>query len=147
MTLFSKIAFAVLMAVTAATNGLAQDNNASVSIPADGVGFAPAGVKTEAGELYAGPAYGNLQAGKHATFIRMPARFVSPLHSHTEDYYAVVVAGIGVNTQVGKPDIKLPVGSYWFQKGGEPHVTKCVSNTECLFFLSQPGKFDYVPTK
>jgi hypothetical protein len=31
------------------------------------------------------------------------------------------------------------------QKGGEPHVTKCISPNECIFFVSQNGKFDYVP--
>src|SRR5262249_3452889 len=27
--------------------------------------------------------------------------------------------------------------------GGEPHVTKCISPGECIFFVSQDGKFDY----
>ena len=52
---------------------------------------------TEIGELMAGPAYGNLGAGPHGTFIKMPAGFVSPLHTHDEDYYAVVISGVGVN--------------------------------------------------
>ena len=38
----------------------------------------------------------------------------------------------------------LPVGSYWFQKGGEAQVTKCLSPNECIFFISQNGKFAYV---
>ena len=33
-----------------------------------------------------------------------------------------------------------------YQKGGEPHVTKCISPNECIFFVSQHGKFDYVPS-
>jgi hypothetical protein len=42
-----------------------------------------------------------------------------------------------------------PVGSYWFQKGSEPHVTKCISPNEGVFFISPAGKFDNlaVPTK
>jgi len=27
--------------------------------------------------------------------------------------------------------------------GGEPHVTKCISPGECIFFVNQNGKFDY----
>jgi hypothetical protein len=149
MNILTKAALAAALAATSLVSAaaLARDNTPSVSIPADQISFFPTGVKTAAGELQAGPAYGDLQHGKHGTFIRMPAHFVSPLHTHTQDYYAVVVAGVGANGRPGEPDIKLPVGSYWFQKGGEPHITKCVSSTDCLFFISQPDKFDYVPVK
>lgn len=130
---------------TAAVN--AQDFNTSVSRPAATFQFGGTGVKTEIGELKAAGAYGDFSKGKHGTFIRMPAGFVSPLHTHTEDYFGVVIQGVGVNTQAGKNTANLPVGSYWLQKGGEKHVTKCVSKTDCLFFIYQPGKFDYVPAK
>ena len=45
--------------------------------------------KTEVGELKAGPAYGDFNKGRHGTFIRMPAKFVSPLHYHTADYFGI----------------------------------------------------------
>jgi hypothetical protein len=119
----------------------------SVSIPADQISFFNSGVKTEKGELQAGPAYGDLQHGRHGTFIHMPAGFVSPVHTHTEDYFAVVIKGIGANQLPGGKIIPLPVGSYWFQKGEEAHVTQCLSKEPCVFFIVQPGKFDYVPVK
>jgi len=97
------------------------------------------------GELRAAPAYGDLAHGQHGTFIRMPAGFVSPLHTHSDDYWGVVISGVAVNGVPGSSDVPLPVGSYWFQKGGEVHVTKCISPNECLFFISQNGKFDYLP--
>ena len=101
------------------------------------------------GELLAASAYGDLTHGPHGTFIRMPAGFVSPVHSHTDDYWGVVISGVAVNGQPGSKDVPLPAGSYWFQKGGERHITKCISPNECLFFISQDGKFDYIadPTK
>jgi hypothetical protein len=37
----------------------------------------------------------------------------------------------------GSGDVPLPVGSCWFQKGGERHVTKCISSNECIFFINQ----------
>jgi quercetin dioxygenase-like cupin family protein len=77
----------------------------------------------------------------------MPAGFVSPPHTHTEDYYAVVIAGVGANGRPDGQDVELPAGSYWFQKGKEVHVTKCLSANECIFFFSQPGKSDYLPAK
>jgi hypothetical protein len=119
----------------------------SMSIPASKIGFGPTGVKSNGLELKAGPVYGNLQTGKHGTFVKMPAGFSSAVHTHTEDYYAVVIKGVGANHLPGEKDVPLPVGSYWFQKGEEAHVTKCLSKTDCLFFLVQPGKFDYVLTE
>jgi len=135
----------MLLAGTAAAD--ANSVNTSESRPASTFVFGPTGVKTQIGELKASPAYGDLSKGQHGTFIKMPAHFVSDLHTHTEDYFAVVISGVGVNTQPGKADVQLPAGSYWLQKGNEKHVTKCVSDSDCLFFIFQPGKFDYVLAK
>lgn len=143
----------VLLLAAASSKLAAQDaahpvhEGPSVSTPADQIKFVNTGIKTEKGELLAGPAYGNLQKGRHGTFLRMPAGFISPAHTHTEDYYAVVIKGVGANHPPGATAVALPVGSYWFQTGEEPHVTECLSKTECLFFLVQPGKFDYAPAK
>jgi hypothetical protein len=92
----------------------------------------------------AAPAYGDLAHGAHGTFIKMPAGFVSKVHTHTGDYWGVVISGVAVNGKPGSADIPLPVGSYWLQKGGESHVTKCISPNECIFFLNQKEKFDYL---
>ena len=106
--------------------------------------YGPTGISDGVhGELYAAPAYGDLANGAHGTFIKMPAIYVSPTHIHTEDYWAVVVSGVMVNGKPGSPDVPLPAGSYFFQKGGEPHVTKCLSPEGCIFFVNQNGKFDY----
>lgn len=137
---------AFLLAAPLAVQAEVVHDGASVSIPADKLGFGPTGVKTDIGELMAGPAYGDLSSGKHGTFIRMPAGFVSDPHIHTEDYFAVVIEGVGANGPVTGADVALPVGSYWFQRGEEAHVTKCLSDTDCLFFIVQPGKFDYLPS-
>ena len=54
----------------------------SVSISANEISFINTGVKTEKGELRAGPAYGDLQNGRYGTFVRVPAGFKSPFHTH-----------------------------------------------------------------
>ena len=116
----------------------------SVSRPVTELKYGPTGIKDGVhGELQAAPAYGDLAQGPHGTFIKMPAGYVSHTHTHSEDYWAVVVSGVMVNKKPDGEDVALPVGSYYFQKGGESHVTKCISPTECLFFVSQDGKFDY----
>jgi hypothetical protein len=120
----------------------------SSNTPVTQLKYGPTGVTDGThGELNAAAAYGDLGHGEHGTFIRMPPGFVSPLHTHTEDYWGVVISGVAVNGKQGSQDVQLPAGSYWYQKGGEPHITKCVSPNECLFFISQKGKFDYLPAK
>lgn len=122
-----------------------KTNNASVSKPVTELEYGPTGISDRVhGELNVAPAYGDPANGPHSSFIKMPAGYVSPTHTHTEDYWAVVVSGVMVNEKPdSSEDVPLPVGSYYFQKGGEPHVTKCISPNECVFFVSQDGKFDY----
>lgn len=144
--LVAALACAAMVAVASSASGPVHEGP-SVSVPASQVAFMASGIKTSTGEVYVGPAYGNLGTGRHGTFIRQPPGFVSANHTHTEDYYAVVVKGVMANTQTGGKDVPLPAGSYFFQKGEEDHVTKCISDTECLMFIVQAGKFDLIPSK
>jgi hypothetical protein len=134
------------LAAALSLNALAADvARPSISTPVTRLAYGPTGVSDGVhGELTAAPAYGDLAHGAHGTFIKMPAGFVSLIHIHTADYWGVVISGVAVNGLPGSHDIELPVGSYWFQKGGERHVTKCISPNECIFFISQNGPFDYV---
>jgi hypothetical protein len=131
---------------TNSTGALAgPESRTSVSIPVTALTYGATGVSDGLhGELNAAPAYGDLAHGAHGTFIKMPAGFVSKVHIHTGDYWGVVISGVAVNGLPGSRDVQLPVGSYWFQKGGERHVTKCISPNECILFISQHEKFDYV---
>jgi len=116
----------------------------SMSRPVTELKYGPTGLSDGMhGELYAAPAYGDLAHGPPGTFIKMPAGYVSRTHTHTDDYWAVVVSGVIVNKKPDGPDVALPARSYYFQKGGEPHVTKRISPDGCVFFASQNGKFDY----
>jgi beta-alanine degradation protein BauB len=116
----------------------------SVSVPLKDLKYGPTGISDGAhGELQAAPAYGDLANGPHGTFIKMPAGYVSPAHTHSEDYWAVVISGVLVNKKPDGPDVPLAAGSYYFQKGGEVHITKCLSPEGCVFFVNQSGKFDY----
>jgi len=140
------IAMTILAALSLTTlTPTARAESGSTNLPVTELKFGPTGVSDGAhGELLASPAYGDLTRGPHGTFIRMPPGFSSKIHTHTGDYWGVVIAGVAANGKPGGADVPLPVGSYWFQKGGERHVTKCLSPNECLFFISQTGKFDYL---
>jgi hypothetical protein len=144
-TSIRRIACVAALAAVSATVTTGADAKPSVSTPVTKLQFGPTGVSDGVhGELLAGPAYGDLTHGPHGTFIRMPAGFVSHPHVHTGDYWGVVISGVAVNGVPGSPDVQLPPGSFWYQTGGEKHVTKCVSPQECLFFISQDARFDYV---
>lgn len=90
-------------------------------------------------------AWGDPAADAHSNYIKMSGGTASGVHTHTASYYGVVVSGVVVNEPAGsKKDVPLPAGSYWYQKGGERHVTKCVSQTECVFFVTSKSGFDYL---
>lgn len=137
-----KLTVAAAVLATCAATSIAYASDTSVSLPVTGFQYFDAGV----GPLKISPAYGNPQKGAHSTFVKLPAGFVSPLHTHSGDYYGVVISGVVANAPTAEEaDIALAPGSYWFQKGKENHVTKCLSANECVVFITQPSKFDYIP--
>lgn len=102
---------------------------------------------TGIGPIQAAIAYGDMSKGPYGVFLKFPGGFVSPSHHHSGEYRAVVVAGTIVNSEEGEAEITMQPGSYWYQRGKVAHVTQCVSSGDCTVFLTQPGKFDFVPTK
>jgi beta-alanine degradation protein BauB len=129
------------LALSTGIPGLGHAANTSINVPLTEMKFFDTGI----GPLKAAQGFGDISKGAHSTFIKLPPGFVTPLHSHTEDYYGVVIAGVVANAvDASVADVPLAPGSYWFQKGKAAHVTKCLSANECVLFITQPGKFDFV---
>lgn len=128
---------------SAFASGHEGHNRRSENVPAAALKYQPTGI----GPLQAADAYGDKSTGEHSTFIKLPAGFVSPLHAHTGDYHAIVLTGVIVNAEPGEKEVPLYASSYWTQKGGRMHVTKCIGPTECTFFVSQSVKFDFILPK
>lgn len=127
----------------------AQAHNApttNVALPSTDLRFVETGINDRHGHgpILAAAAYGDMTRGEHGTYIRMPAGFDGAVHIHTHDFWVAVVSGVAVNSAVGGIDVPLPQGSFWFQPGGRPHYTKCLSQVECVFFVNQNGPFDYI---
>lgn len=116
----------------------------STSLPAGDMTFHDTGARGEDGvtRIEASDAYGNMADGKHGTFFRFSPGFVSPLHTHTDDYGAVVIEGEMANYRPGETPVKLGPGSFWYQEGKQAHTTVCYSETGCLAFIIQGYKFD-----
>jgi hypothetical protein len=120
-----------------------QSIETSVSVPAAELQF----YKTREGLNFAN-AWGNPATGPHSNFIKIPGGSASPPHTHTASYYGVVIAGTVTNERMGSVTARsLSAGSYWYQRGGEAHVTSCISPTECLIFVTSNGPFDFNPLK
>ena len=93
-------------------------------------------------------AYGSRETGPHGTFGRFPAGFETPMHTHTHSYRAIVLKGSMTNPfgDEENPPI-MEAGSYWAVTAGEAHITACVSETPCEFFMYGGSDFDFNPVQ
>lgn len=133
--------FVLAAALAASLSIAAADQLPSSNQPASGLKFFNTSIPT----VQAAVGYGDLRKGPHGTFVKLPAGFVGIPHTHTADYWAVIISGVVANGVPNAADVPLPQGSYFAQRGKEVHVTKCLSTTECVMFISQSGAFDFVP--
>jgi len=83
----------------------------------------------------------------HSTFGKFPGNFITPMHTHSHSYQAIVISGVMTNPMAsdkGDP-IKLGPGSYWYVPANEAHQTACISEEPCIFYMYQPVPFDFIP--
>jgi hypothetical protein len=94
--------------------------------------------------------WGDRAKGEAGTLLNVPGGFESGLHSHTADYWAVVVEGRwrhwvpSTGEGVG---IELTPGAHWTQIHTQPHEDACVSKTPCtiMLFNKEPYRTEFVP--
>ena len=82
----------------------------------------------------------------YGSFLKFPAGFLSPLHTHTYAIKAVILSGTYTQVPEGKTQVRLGPGSYMFQPGGDyKHVSGCDKASECVLFIESEGPFDLKP--
>jgi quercetin dioxygenase-like cupin family protein len=86
--------------------------------------------------------WGDQTKGAYGGFTKFPAGFKAPLHFHTYETKIVVIKG--AYTYKGK---KYGPGSYLAIPGGDQHVSGGVEDSETIFLIQQPGKFDLIPVE
>lgn len=92
--------------------------------------------------------YGSPEAELSAIYMKFPAGFSPGVHSHTSSYHAFTLSGAVQHWLPGEENpAELPVGTYWYQKGGEDHGDKCIGPDHCVLFVIFEGKFDFHPAK
>jgi hypothetical protein len=126
----------LITAMTASSMALAQDRATPGNhyLPADSIPWVgESGAPVELGALW-----GDRARGEAGTLLRTPPGFRSGLHSHTADYWAVVVQGVWEHwvpsTGEGR-GIRLGSGAHWTQVKTQLHEDACVSDVPCTIFL------------
>lgn len=90
--------------------------------------------------------WGSHASGAFGAFLKLPAGFAAPLHTHTASMKLVIVSGTYLQAPDGQREFRLGPGSYLMQPGGDyRHVTRCDEASECLFFVESDGAFDFLP--
>jgi beta-alanine degradation protein BauB len=93
-------------------------------------------------------AFGNPNQGAHGFYLQLPVGFNSGLHYHTANYGAVVIEGTIENDYEGqdKP-VTLTKGGFFATDSKVNHVTRCLSDTECIVYVQMDRAFDAIPVK
>jgi anti-sigma factor ChrR (cupin superfamily) len=87
--------------------------------------------------------WGNHAKGAFGAFLKFPAGFAAPLHTHTNDYKVVILSGTFIQGPEGGAEFRLGPGSYFLQPGGNyKHTTACDKASDCVIFFQSTGKFD-----
>jgi hypothetical protein len=87
--------------------------------------------------------WGDPGSGAFGAYMRLPAGFNAPLHTHTHAMKVVFVSGTYIQEPDGRPVVHLSPGSFMMQPGGDyRHRTSCGTDTDCVFFVESGGAFD-----
>ncbi|MET1415265.1 cupin domain-containing protein [Roseibium sp. HPY-6] len=86
----------------------------------------------------------------YMAMVRLPAGLVSPVHAKSAGMYGIVIEGEMVHLPdeavVGEETV-LKAGDFYEIPAGLVHLSKCVSQTDCVTFLYQDGSFDFFPVE
>ena len=75
-------------------------------------------------------------------FLRVPAQYEIPSHSHTSAERMILVTGELQVTYKGQSPATLTVGSYAFGPAKMPHKASCVSADPCTLFIAFESAVD-----
>ena len=148
------LAVSITLFLAAQASGAAQVNKTSKAGPGQPV-FMPAGdlnwtdldPKGAPGVKVA-DLWGDHTKGAFGAFLKLPAGFAAPLHTHTPAMKVVFLSGTYIQAPEGKAEVRLGPGSYMMQPGGNyRHTTACDKASECVFFVESNGAFDLKPVE
>ena len=88
---------------------------------------------------------------KDATYgmlVKLPAGFSTGMHSHSTDYYTVELQGRKIHRfkEEAASEPYTP-GSFTYEVPGHAHEDVCLGPEDCVLFIHQCKKFDFLPDK
>jgi hypothetical protein len=92
--------------------------------------------------------WGDRTKGEYAMLLKLPAGFEVPLHTHSADYQGITLQGVWVHPVEGdaaSESKELPPMSYVDQPGKQVHRDTCKGTTDCVLFIRQAKKGDFIP--
>jgi quercetin dioxygenase-like cupin family protein len=89
--------------------------------------------------------WGDRSKGEYAMLIKLPAGFAAPIHAHTGDYHGINLSGTWRHSFDGGEERDLSPGSYVFQPGMAMHGDACAGPEDCVLFIHQHVKGDFIP--
>jgi quercetin dioxygenase-like cupin family protein len=97
------------------------------------------------------PISGDGTKGAYEGYLKLPAGFESPPHSHTNEYWSVLIQGKMTHWAAdggSEKDAKvLGVGDLTHMPAKLVHVSKCFPGVDCIMVTMQKGKFDFIVAK
>ncbi len=95
------------------------------------------------------PVFGDFSKSNHITYVKFPAGMKTPAHTHSHDYVGLVITGVSMHWEPGKPETKKPLsaGSHWFMPGGVQHISECLPGSECIMAIYQKNRMDFTPVQ
>jgi len=90
---------------------------------------------------------GNPQEGPFVAVVKIPANHTVGLHVHSANFVgAALTEGFAHWATDGEAEA-LPIGSAFYQPGGEPHNDACVGTEPCVLLAFFDNKMDSVPAE
>jgi quercetin dioxygenase-like cupin family protein len=93
---------------------------------------------------------GDYKKGAYSGLFKIPAGFTSPFHTHSQTYEAIEIQGTTshwIRGEDGTKAKKMTPGSYWMMPAKLEHVSSCAAGTDCIMYIFQKSKFDFLPAK
>ena len=93
--------------------------------------------------------WGDHKKGPFGMLLKQPGGSESGMHTHASDYHAVLVQGTWIHTVEGDSSApkELTPGSYVMQPAGQYHIEKFKGSEDCIVYIHQLGKADFIPFK
>jgi hypothetical protein len=92
------------------------------------------------------PINGDPMKGAHYTLMKLPAGFVAPMHSHSNEYWSVQVQGTMTHWEETGTEAaakKIGPGGWWSVPGKIKHQDHCLPGADCILAVVQKKKFDF----